>query len=113
MNNWNIPDDLEQAIRQRDKNCVYCGIALIESATATGSRKNLASWEHIINDETIITPENIARCCTPCNSSKGTKPLLEWLESTYCIRRNINKDSVAEVVKKAIAAQQATRGTGA
>jgi hypothetical protein len=113
MNNWNIPDALEREIRERDKNCVYCGAALADTGTSTGSRKYLASWEHIINDETIITPENIARCCTPCNSSKGTKPLLEWLESSYCKKKGITKESVADVVKKAIEAQQAARGTGA
>lgn len=24
MNNWNIPDWLEQEVRDRDKKCVYC-----------------------------------------------------------------------------------------
>jgi hypothetical protein len=57
------------------------------------------SWEHIINDDGIITLENIARCCRSCNSSKGVKPLSIWLDSPYCKKRGINRDTVAAVVK--------------
>ena len=35
-----------------------------------------------------------------CNASKGAKLLEDWLESDYCKRNNINKDSVAQVVKR-------------
>ena len=65
-------------------------------------RKTLATWEHIINDESIVTRENIARCCVACNSSKGTKNLADWLQTNYCKRRGINKNTVAEVVKEAL-----------
>ena len=76
MNRWNIPAGLEQEVRQRDKSCVYCGIVF--------GGVNRPSWEHIVNDARIVTRENIALCCRPCNSSKGVKPLEVWLWSAYC-----------------------------
>ncbi len=102
MNDWGIPDWLEKEVKERDKICVYCGIQLIEQMPPRGPRKAMATWEHIINDESIVTRENIARCCAACNSSKGTKKLSDWIQSTYCKKRGINKDTVAEVVKEAL-----------
>jgi hypothetical protein len=62
----------------------------------------MATWEHIINDARLITQENIARCCASCNSSKGTRALSTWIESDYCKRRGITKDTVAQVIKDAL-----------
>jgi 5-methylcytosine-specific restriction endonuclease McrA len=101
MNRWGIPDWLEREVRNRDKTCVYCGTQMIEQMLPSGPRKTLATWEHIINDATIVTRENIARSCAACNSSKGTKRLSDWLESSYCKKHTINKDTVAEVVRGA------------
>ena len=61
------------------------------------------SWEHIINDEKIITRENIALCCRGCNSSKGQKQLSIWLQSKYCKEHGITVESVAPIIKRAIA----------
>lgn len=94
MNRWNIPAWLEQETILRDQACVYCGVVF--------DAGNHPSWEHILNDELIITRENIALCCRPCNSSKGVKLLAVWLESAYCKRRGIDRRTVAEVVKKAL-----------
>ena len=102
MNNWDIPDWLEREVKDRDKTWVYCGIQMMEQIPLRGPRKAVATWEHIINDESIVSRENIARCCAACNSSKGTKKLSEWIQSSYCKKRGINKDTVAEVVKKAL-----------
>ena len=74
---------------------------MVEVPTKDGSRKSVATWEHIINDARIVTRENIARCCASCNSSKGTKELSTWIESAYCKRRGISRDTVADVVKQA------------
>jgi 5-methylcytosine-specific restriction endonuclease McrA len=104
MNPWRIPDWLEREVRERDKTCVYCGTPMIERMPSRGPRKAVATWEHIINDARIVTRENIARCCAACNSSKGTKPLSEWIESSYCKKRGINKDTVAKVVRLALRA---------
>jgi len=102
MNSWGIPDWLEQEVRQRDKTCVYCGIRMVQEIRARGSRKAVATWEHIVNGTRIVTRENIARCCVACNSSKGAKTLAEWIESSYCKKRGIGKDTVAEVVRLAL-----------
>ena len=102
MNHWGIPDWLEREVKERDKTCVYCGTQMIEQMPPRGPRKAVATWEHIINDASIVTRENNARCCAACNSSKGTKNLSEWIQSSYCRMRGISKDTVAEVVKKAL-----------
>ena len=102
MNYWGIPDWLEIEVINRDKTCVYCSTQMIERIFQRGPWKSVATWEHIINDATIITRENIARCCAACNSSNGTKILSDWLQSRYCKKRGINKDTVAEVVKEAL-----------
>jgi hypothetical protein len=102
MNNWDIPEWLEEEVKKRDKACVYCGIQLIERMPPSGFRRAVATWEHIINDARIITRENIARCCVSCNSSKGTKKLSDWMQSSYCKQRGIDEATVAEVVKNAL-----------
>jgi hypothetical protein len=110
VNRWGIPDWLEEEVKVRDKFCVYCGVQLVEQTPQDGTRKTVATWEHIINDANIITRENIARCCAACNSSKGTKPLSDWMQSNYCKKRSINKNTVAEVVKKALKMSDTQKG---
>jgi hypothetical protein len=99
MNNWGIPPEMEAAIRKRDQVCVYCGIEFLDAAANNGSRKRIATWEHIVNDASIVTLENIALCCNSCNASKGAKPLVDWLSSSYCRRKGIAAASVANVVQ--------------
>jgi hypothetical protein len=102
MNKWGIPDWLEREVKDRDKTCVYCGIKMIDQMPPRGPRKAVATWEHIINNARIVTRENIALCCASCNSSKGTKILSDWIQSNYCKKRGINKDTVGDVVKAAL-----------
>jgi 5-methylcytosine-specific restriction endonuclease McrA len=97
-NRWNIPDCLAKEVTERDKSCIYCGVAFDVADAKLGSRR---SWEHIVNDARIITPANIAVCCRSCNSSKGAKLLSIWLDSPYCKKRGISRDTVATVVKNA------------
>jgi hypothetical protein len=104
MNIWGIPDSLESEVRARDKKCVYCGVEMHHKVPRGGPRKAAASWEHIINDAHIITRENIALCCSACNSSKGQKTLVDWLKSAYCVKRGVNENSVAQIVKDALRA---------
>ncbi len=99
-NNWNIPDWLENEVRERDTVCVYCGVSF---TPAKISKKTAASWEHIINDAKIINRENIALCCCGCNASKGQKQLSVWLQTKYCETRGITPETVAPVIKNAIA----------
>jgi hypothetical protein len=98
MNKWNIPNWLEKEVIARDTFCVYCGIEF----DSCGTRKSKASWEHITNDERITTRENIALCCVSCNASKGARLLADWINSTYCISKNITQHSVADIVKRAL-----------
>lgn len=100
VNSWNIPAWLEQEVRARDKACVYCGN---EFTSPKVSAKSSPSWHHIINDAKIITRENIALCCRSCNASKGQKKLSQWLGTKYCQDRDITRDTVAPIIKQAIA----------
>ena len=99
MNRWNISASLESEILERDKSCIYCGVAFGLAGARFGSRP---SREHIVNDARIITRENIARYCRSCNASKGVKPLTVWMDSAYCKRRGINKDNAAAVARSAL-----------
>jgi 5-methylcytosine-specific restriction endonuclease McrA len=99
MNRWKIPAWLEREVIERDRCCVYCGV---EFTAHIASRRDRPSWEHISNDASIITRENIARCCIGCNASKGTKNIADWLESRYCATRGISRASVASVVRSAL-----------
>lgn len=98
-NKWGIPKEVEDAVRQRDSRCVYCGV---DFSIKHQSRKTKPSWEHIVNDIRINSKNNIALCCTSCNASKGTNLLKDWLESDYCKRKGITAENVAQVVKNAI-----------
>lgn len=98
-NRWGIPKNVEDFVKQRDTNCVYCGLELSNNPE---SRKQKPSWEHIMNDIRINGIDNISLCCMSCNASKGAKLLEEWLQSDYCKRNNITEKTVAQVVKEAI-----------
>lgn len=80
----------------------YWGTQMIEQVSHSGPGKAAATWEHIINGASLVTLENIARCCAACKSSKGTKKLDDWLQSSYCMKRGIYEDTVAEVGKEAV-----------
>jgi 5-methylcytosine-specific restriction endonuclease McrA len=95
-NRWSIPKNVEDLVKNRDLNCVYCGSSFTNSVY---THKTRPTWEHIINDIRINGADNIALCCGSCNASKGTKLLTDWLTGTYCITKGITKDSVATVVK--------------
>ena len=100
MNRWKIPAVLERMTIERDRNCVYCGTSFHGTAASRSARP---SWEHIVNDARIVTAENIALCCIACNASKGAKDLTVWLETKYCMSRDITERTVAAVVQAALA----------
>lgn len=102
-NRWNIPGWLEREVRNRDLTCVYCGALFAKANT----RRDRPSWEHIVNDASIVTRENIALCCIGCNASKGTKVLSVWLQSKYCLARGISVRSIAPIAQAALAAFEA------
>jgi len=98
-NRWGIPKDVEDYVKQRDTDCVYCGVEFSEN---NNSRKSKPSWEHIINDIRINGIDNITLCCMSCNASKGAKLLEDWLQSDYCKKNEITEETVDVVVKEAI-----------
>lgn len=98
-NRWGISKEVEDFVKKRDLNCVYCGISFLNSIP---TRKNKPTWEHIINDIKINGIENIALCCGSCNASKGNKQLVDWLYSKYCLNKGITKDNLADIVKRHI-----------
>jgi 5-methylcytosine-specific restriction endonuclease McrA len=100
MNRWGIPDRDEAEIRRRDKRCVYCHVKMKAHPKARGVPGDKITWEHINNSD--LNPKhriNIVLCCGQCNNSKGAKKLLEWFESDYCKKRNINEKTVSRAVK--------------
>ena len=105
MNRWRIPPWLEEVVVARDTSCIYCRSAF---AGPGGERRLRRSWEHIVNDESLIKRENIALCCIGCNASKGTKSLSAWLESKYCHRRGISAQSIAAVAQAELSMQLST-----
>jgi len=100
MNRWKIPNWLEREVIERDRACVYCGV---EFDRSTELRSDRPSWEHIINDASIVTRDNIALCCIGCNASKGAKPLTDWFRSRYCEVNGITPETVAPMVQRALA----------
>ena len=77
---WKIPRELALTVIERDLRCIYCNR---EFGEPQGPRAACASWEHIVNDESIVNLSNIALCCVGCNASKGTKPHLIRKESKH------------------------------
>jgi hypothetical protein len=95
---WNIHKELAEEVLARDVRCIYCN----RDFDLAGPRASVPSWEHIINDLSIVNASNIALCCVGCNASKGQKTLETWLDSTYCKQRGITRSSLAPIAAKAL-----------
>src|SRR5262245_15527244 len=93
-NSFGISARVEQRIRARDKRCVYCGVKFKKTPWRAS-----ATIEHFNNNGPFTKYYNIAICCRGCNSSKGVKQLLAWLDSAYCLKKGITKHTVANVVR--------------
>jgi hypothetical protein len=100
-NNYNIPNWLEEQVKNRDKFCVYCHVKLKGYPHTKGTPGDKATFEHIDN-EGPPSKENIVMCCASCNASKGIKNLLDWFNSPYCKKKNIGMKTVARVIRKHI-----------
>lgn len=96
-NRWGIPKWLEDEVRKRDRVCIYC-----RRPFANQPPREAASWEHIVNDASIVTRDNIALCCRGCNASKGQKALSEWLQGPYCQKHGIAEATLAPVAQEAL-----------
>ena len=100
---WKIPRALAIEVIARDAQCIYCRFTFEDPI---GGRATCPSWEHIVNDLSLVSSENIALCCVACNASKGTKSLRRWLESTYCGARGITGQSMAPIAVDALDATE-------
>lgn len=104
MNNkFGIPENLLEKIFKIDKYCVYCG-KLMVSPGDDSQTKDWATIEHLNFDGPFywregLQAEDIVMCYYSCNSSRGVKSLPEWFGSSYCTKKEINKNTVAEPVK--------------
>jgi hypothetical protein len=102
-NKFGIPDDLLRPIRERDKNCAYCGKKMVFPYRRERIMES-ATIEHLNNNGPFhwkdgLELKDIVYCCAPCNSSRGQKLLPDWFLSPYCIKRGISTESVAEAVR--------------
>jgi hypothetical protein len=101
MNRYGICKLLEEEVKARDRDCVYCGVTLTEPSPENDKKRN-GTRKHINNDkwdDEKIMEFNVVRCSTVCNSSKGAKSLRDWLDSPYCVKRKIDQ-KMAPVVKR-------------
>ena len=103
-NKFGIPNNELLKIRARDKKCVYCHKLMINPFDSSNYGDS-ATIEHLSPFKPFywnegMKIENIAICCGSCNSSRGSKRLLDWSKTKYCITRNINVNTVADPVKK-------------
>jgi len=99
---WKIPSELALRVIGRDIRCIYCNRDFGEP---NGPRAACASWEHIVNDESLVNLANIALCCVGCNASKGTKPLSLWLDAKYCRDRGISRQTISAVARSSLTAE--------
>ena len=103
-NKFGIPSDVEAAIRERDRVCVYCLREMQTYVGVRGTRPDMATIEHLSHEPPFywkdgLKAEGIAICCGSCNASRGAKTHEEWFQSQYCLERGINFETVAEPVR--------------
>lgn len=98
MGKWGMALEREEKVKKY-KHCVYCHVKFKKYSRSKRSRKDEATIEHIDNNGPN-SEANVVMCCRSCNASKGTKKLSAWLKSPYCIKRKINKRTVARVIRK-------------
>lgn len=96
---WGISRDVALRALARDTDCIYCWR---DFGPTLENRAAAPSWEHIINDVSLASIQNIGLCCVSCNSSKGAKSVEEWLHSEYCQLRGISSATIAPAVRNTL-----------
>ena len=96
---YGISGAVLKELRLRDEKCVYCGVFMPD-------RKDRTNGLHFATIEHLYPPGNdptwISWCCNGCNGSHR-KPLREWFDSPYCVKRGINANTVAPIIKEFLA----------
>jgi hypothetical protein len=107
--NTNYPTKTELVdIRARDKRCVYCGKEFNTSKeTDRPTIEHLnhkEDWDSVGEYRRVGKPvsEIIAICCMACNRDRRASLLSRWFETDYCKNKNINYQTVSQVVKSYI-----------
>lgn len=75
--NFGIPDDVLSKIMERDRECVYCHKVMINPYDVQ-NRRDSVTIEHLSPHPPYrwsdgMKPDNIAMCCSSCNSSRGKR----------------------------------------
>ncbi|NQV88043.1 MAG: hypothetical protein HQ402_00615 [Parcubacteria group bacterium] len=97
-NKYGLPEKELERTKTRDKTCVYCHKVMIEPSSG-GDRKDWATIEHLNHLPPWDKSATVAYCCGSCNSSRSNKRIIDWFETSYCIGKNINFDTVAQPVR--------------
>ena len=101
-NPYGLSEDALAKLRERDCLCVYCHKEMIYPFD-TKRRSDSATIEHFNHEPPWNNIETVAYACGSCNSSKGAMPLMEWLQKSYCVERNITLNTVAQPVRDYLA----------
>ena len=104
-NKYGIPQDVECRLRQTFKDCAYCRQPMKEHARVQGCPGDKATIEHLNRHGPFywsedLREEDLVLACGRCNSSRGTKRLVDWLKSRYCVQKGITASAVADEVKR-------------
>ncbi|TSC89382.1 MAG: hypothetical protein G01um10145_539 [Microgenomates group bacterium Gr01-1014_5] len=103
-NKYGISEKELIKIRERDKTCVYCHKVMIDPRSR-GRRIDWATIEHLNFMPPWNNASTVAICCWSCNSSRGSKKLLDWFKGEYCLIKKINEKTVAKPVREFIKVQ--------
>jgi hypothetical protein len=104
-NQFGIPQEVESRLRQKFKICAYCRQPMKEYGQVKGCPSDKATIEHLNRNGPIywwkgLLEEDLVLCCGSCNSSRGTKRLVDWFKSRYCVQKGITASVVADEVKR-------------
>jgi hypothetical protein len=97
INPFGLPEEELAAIRERDRDCVYCHVTM-RPYNSDGPRTAWATIEHF-NGPPFDDPSQVAYCCAACNSSRGARTHEEWFATAYCQERGIDASTVAKPVR--------------
>jgi hypothetical protein len=104
-NQWQIPHEVELHLRGKFKLCAYCGRKVRAYRGVKGCPKNKATIEHLNRHGPFywsdgLKEKHLVIVCAQCNSSRGTKRLADWFESSYCRTRQIGMSTVRGRVRE-------------
>src|SRR6476646_776968 len=93
-NQFGIPEEVERRLRVRFKGCAYCGTAMQAHPGVKGCPTDKATIEHLNRKGPFrwskgLREDELVLCCGACNSSRGTKLLALWFNSSYCREKGI------------------------